>query len=245
METQLALFDLLTPEQEENKQLKINMYNDSAEKRYNQLQQIEKLLVEAGFIKYVHYTANYRLSNTTTNINVGTYKSQKYIDIVVKCVEGNLSLLRKYLNLEGDKIVNTNASLSIDNGKLQCYILNNNFRYVKPSTLFEKLKSHNLSVEEDLQNKLRKNDVLKYTIEKYSNLYPEANITSAKEVKRFRNDSVTYDIVTITFKSGSYVKFNVGREKDTERVYSKFDALADKLSLIETLDMFNNQKALD
>jgi hypothetical protein len=243
METQLALFDLLTPEQEGNKQLRIKNYNDSAEKHYNQLQQIEKLLVEAGFIKYVHYTANYRLSNTTTNINVGTYKSQKYIDIVVKCVEGSLRLLHK--NIEGDKIVNTTASVSIDNGKLQCYILNNNFRYVKPSTLFEKLKSHNLSVEEDLQNKLRKNDVVKYTIEKYSNLYPEADITSAKEVKRFRNDSVTYDIVTITFKSGSYVKFNVGREKDTERVNSKFDALTDKLSLIETLDMFNNQKSLD
>jgi hypothetical protein len=91
-----------------------------------------------------------------------------------------------------------------------------------------------------MANKMK--SVVEYTVNKYKKLYPEAEVTADKGYTSGRNYS-EYNKVTIKFKSGSYVSFQLGSEKDREYTVDKYDAVFKKLTINEVMDHFNTQEA--
>lgn len=84
------------------------------------------------------------------------------------------------------------------------------------------------------------------TVEKYSKLYPNAEVTPDTYTVRYGGprgrEYKTYEAVKITFKSGSFIVLGLGNEMDKEYIKSKVDAVVNSLkSPVDLADYFNNQ----
>jgi hypothetical protein len=70
-------------------------------------------------------------------------------------------------------------------------------------------------------------------------LYPEAEVSIGSSYhKRSYRD---FKVVKVIFNSGSWIQFEMGWEKDRERIHKNHDAKAETAR--EMLERFNNQKS--
>ena len=75
----------------------------------------------------------------------------------------------------------------------------------------------------------------------YKKLYPEATVTQTTTYSKYRSWE---PLVKVLFKSGSYVEFYLGREKDKEYIRTKYNAITPKPKTDKQwMDMFNKQKS--
>jgi hypothetical protein len=102
--------------------------------------------------------------------------------------------------------------------------------------LLEKLIQHNKKAQYEFDRYVKENELLINTIEKYTKLYPNAQVISKSDWSKY---SGGFSVVEVKFESGSYVQFKLGSEFGKEYIYQKHDAEA--LSASELLDKFSKQ----
>ena len=243
---QLALFELLTPEQEIKRADIIAKRAEYAKKVFNKDTRIVNLLLENGFIEGTHFKSNSRIVKIIRKFDVGDYKNEKLIDIEVEDTEGNVSILYDRLN-NNNNIEKVSTSIWMNSeSKLECSSVTNSNRSYKPKSLFEKLILKNQKAIEDFEEANKDLIIKKYTIKKYKSLYPDAEITLSRDYTTYdngynRNKYVHFDVLTIKFKSGSYVSLRFGSDKDKEYVFKKYNIIEAKASITDLLNNYNNQ----
>ena len=242
---QLALFELLTAEQEVKKADIIAKRAIQAKKAFDKDTRIVNLLLENGFIEGTHFKSNFRIEKNIRKFDVGDYKNKKLIDIEVEEKEGYVGILYDRLNNNVIEKVNTYVWMN-NEGKLECSTVTNSNRAYKPKSLFEKLILKNQKAVKDFEEANKDLIIKEYTIEKYKSLYPEAEISLSRDYTTYsngynRNKYVHFDVLTIKFKSGSYVSLRLGSDKDKEYVFKKYNIIEAKASITDLLNNYNNQ----
>ena len=125
--------------------------------------------------------------------------------------------------------------------KLQCTSITSQYRHYKPSSLLSKLKEHNDYSLIQLETTNKKQSIIEYTVEKYTKLFPNAEVKIGSDYNRGRNNYSEFKTVIINFPSGSYVIYRLGYDNDGEYLHKKFDNVVDALKGMDLLNHFNNQ----
>ena len=241
-ETQLELdFGMLTVAQQERVDSFIQNQKEQVLNNIKNSNAIEILLNEGGFIKGIDY-------ENTIKTKVVTEEKEFYCDgsfktiVTYEKVEGSVSILYKKYDSRENKIVTQKSYVGRESDKLQCSSITPQYRSYKPKSLYEKLVENNSKAQNEFDSANREKAVINYTVEKYKNLFPKAEITVGKDYyKNYKSNYIEFPIVMVKFESGSYISFRMGYEIDNEVVYKKHDAVASQLSAIELLNIFNQQ----
>lgn len=237
---QLDLFEgiLLTAEQEQM----VAEYKSNCEKNtlyyQNQYERLEQLLIENGFIKGVNFVNTFKIKTVTDEVSLGSdwRKNRFETEITRKVMEGEIRL--KGFSFYNGKLEEKEFSVSFDKEKVQCSAVQDQYRYIKPATLLEKLTQHNACQVELYESYVKKNALKLEVIKKYQTLYPNATIEMKQEWSRY---SGTFDVLEVKFQSGSYIQFQLNTYENKEVFYKKYDAQFEAMSVEELLNKFSNQ----
>jgi len=241
---QLDLFAgiLRTPEQEK-------MINDFLERQKTSVksstianQQNEKLLIDNGFIFGMDFVNTFKVETVTREVTLGySYNNTNFeVELTYENCNGGISLKGK--QFYNNELRDSTFGVSFERGKVQCLTIQDQYRFIKPTTLLEKLKVYN-SRQETLFEEYKKKTSLKQTvIEKYTKLYPNATITAKTDWTKY---SGSFEVIEVKFASGSYVQFKLDTYKNEEYLYKKHDAKFDKMKADELLERFSKQEALN
>ena len=241
MSVQLDLFEgkILTTEQE----LEIQSYIERCDKEVSRKQienrEIMLLLDEAGFRIGIDYINDFKISEKTYDQEFGySYNNTQWeAEVSVMRSSGGCYIL--YDTLRNGKIEMGKSGVYREGDKLQCTSITSQYRYYKPSSLLSKLKEHNEKIQHQFEVNNKKQSILKYTVEKYTKLFPEAKIFIGTDYYKF-GTYTEFKTVKVEFKSGSSVTFRLGLENDKESVHKSHDA--NPLTTTQLLDKFNDQK---
>jgi hypothetical protein len=237
---QLDLFAgiLLTDEQEQM----IIEYKERCAKNAlyykNQNERLEQLLLEAGFIKDVNFVNTFKVKTDTRNVSLGSdYRNNRFeVEVTHDVIEGSLRL--KGFSFYAGNLDQKEFSIDLEKDKVQCTAVQDQYRFIKPSTLLEKLTIHNSRQVEMYENYVKKNALKFATIKKYQKLYPNATVEVKQEYSKY---SGTFDVLEVKFESGSYVQFQLNTYQNKELFYKKYDAQFEAMSVEEVLNKFANQ----
>ena len=235
---QLDLFAgiVLTVEQQSQVDRNIDNINQSTNWQRNKVQQIEQLLVEAGFKKGIDFENTFKSSLETRNIKIGYGSGQFETEVTAEFHSGDVVL--KGLRFFDGKLTNTTFNIDIDNDKVQCYTVQGQSRYIKPKTLLEKLNQHNECQKDRLKDFQNKTNLKQIIVEKYTKLYPNATITVKSDWTKY---SGSFEVIEVKFDSGSYIQFKLDTYNNKEYMYKKHDAEFDNLNSEELLNRFSKQ----
>lgn len=241
--TQLELdFGILTVEQQDRVDRFKSSSNSDAIRRAKSVRNTQELLLSGGFQEGIHFVNDFTCEEVTEVRSFGYRDDEFESEVTFTRALGGCSLIADYFNSEKNEMTIIKRNVSSEGDKLECSSITPQYRAYKPSTLFSKLQNYN----EGQKNKfIRANEtksILNHTIEKYKAMYPNADVTAGTDYKRQTRGYNEFPIVIVSFKSGSYIQFRLGYEKDNEYVHRKFDAVTNSMSVVEMLDMFNNQK---
>jgi hypothetical protein len=238
---QLPLFDMLTTEQEiELARLKTLAKRD-ADKHEKRISDKIELLLKAGFTNR-HYTYNVERTTVTREVNVANWRDySKLVEDEFDSVTGDCYLLYSRYDKSKNEIVTAKTWFDVYSGKIECCNLTGSYRKYKPETILAQIEeSYEIATNEyDIANKTK--STVEYTINKYKKLYPDAEVKAGRGYNSGRGNYSEFDTVTIKFKSGSYVVFEVYATPDREYVREKVDAVTKKLAINELMDYFNAQ----
>jgi hypothetical protein len=237
---QLDLFAgiLFTPEQEEMIAKWLETTKLSVAKNESENKRNEKLLVDNGFIYGMDFINTFEKKTVTQEITLGSWynDNQFKAELTFESTTGGIALKGK--RFYGGELTDDTFSVYIENGKMQCTTIQDQYRYIKPKTLLEKLKIHSKRAETLFEEYKKKINLKQNVIEKYTELYPNATITVKKEWSKYSGD---FEIIEVKFDSGSYVQFRLDTYKNIEYIYKKFDAEVDKMKADELLERFSKQ----
>jgi hypothetical protein len=238
---QLPLFDMLTVEQEQ----RIANEKTSATKQMDRqrLEVIRKvsMVVDAGFSP-AQYGYSIDCVKVMREINVNSWREEcKRVKVELDHFSGYFYILFDEYDKGKNEIIKRKATVDLRGDKMECYWLNNNSRTMKPSTILANIAkaAETAKYKYEIANKTK--STVEYTVDKYKQLYPDAEVTAGKGYNSGRGNYTEFDTVTITFKSGSYVVFEVYTTPDKEYVREKVDAVTKKLAINELMDHFNAQ----
>jgi hypothetical protein len=204
----------------------------------NQNERLEQLLLGAGFIKDVNFVNNFQIKNETRKVTLGsTWKNNCFeTELTHDAIEGNLRL--KGFSFYNGNLEQKEFSIDIEKDKVQCTAIQDQYRYIKPSTLLDKLTQHNTKQVENYEFYVKKNALKFKIIQKYKALYPNATVEMKQEWSKY---SGTFDMLEVKFESGSYVQFQLNTYHNKEVFYKKYDAQFEAMSIEEVLNKFANQ----
>jgi hypothetical protein len=244
---QLDLFAgiLYTPEQEKLIEDFIQNQKNQIlfESRKNNLN--EAVLTDNGFVKEVDFINTFQTKIVTRELTLGYSwsKNQFSTEQTYEIFEGDLFLKGKKFNSyqKPNELINDKFSVSFDGDKVQCAAVQNQYRYIKPKTLLEKLNQHNEYQKTLFKDFQRETNLKRSVIEKYTKLYPNASITVKSDWTKY---SKSFEIIEIKFESESYVQFRLDTYNNKEYLYKKHDASFATLSSDELLERFSNQTVI-
>ena len=231
---------LLTPEQQKQVDNYIINQNSNITYQENENQRIERVLIEAGFIKGVHFKNDFKSFTDTREVKLGYSFNQTQFDVEVtaKFYTGGISLLGKRFDLSTKELKDGVFSFDVQQDKLQAWGIQDQARYVKPKTLLEKLLEHNKKVAQRLEEYNKQTALLNATLNKYKTLYPSATVTSGRDYAKYYG---SFDTVKVEFESGSFIEFRIDVYGDRDVLFKKKDVEYDNLSSEELLERFSKQ----
>ena len=246
MNTQLDLFEglVLTTEQQEQIDNFIKRQTLNAGEADRNVGRIMMMLDEAGFVMGVDYISDFEVYEVTSEREFGySYNNTNFIhEVTYMNAVGGVKLIVD--TIKDGKIIKYNAPVSREGDKLMCTTITEQYRYYKPSTLLTKLKENRKAKVRELDRRNKEQACLDYTVAKYQKLYPEAIVKASKDYIRYnRGDYQEFKTVVVEFKSGSSVTFKLGYDYDldSERLHKRYDA--QKETVEQSLERFNNQEA--
>jgi hypothetical protein len=241
---QLDLFAgiLFTPEQEQKIAEFIKSRENTANVGESVNKQHEQLLINNGFVKNVDFVNTFKVETVTKEIQLGyTYNKTDFkAEVTFKDTTGYISLKGKRFNLYSapNELIDTTFSIDFERDKINCSTIQDSYRYIKPSTLFDKLIEFNKRQEQLFEEYKKKNSLKQSIIDKYTKLYPNATI---KQFSTYITSSGTFDVIEVKFESGSFVQFRLDTYNNKEYLHSKFDAEFEVLNSDELLERFSKQ----
>ena len=239
--TQLELdFGMLTVEQQDRVDRFVSNSKRNADNASVKIAKIEELLISSGFRAGIDYVNNLEVKTITEDKEFGYGDNEFTANVTYVSSYGGCQLITERYDSYKNELTKCLVSVGIEHDKLECSITPQ-YRAYKPSTLFTKLQDYNEGQKGKFEIANKTKVILDYTVEKYKKLFPNAEVTVGADYSRFDNYK-SFPIVKVEFKSGSYISFRLGWEKDNEYVHKKFDVVANNMNMIETLNMFNNQK---
>lgn len=237
---QLDLFAgvLLTQEQQEMVDNHIDRCNKNAEYHKQINQRLEQMLLDAGFIKGKDFVNDFETKVTTREVTLGyTWRNNAFeTEVTYTEIKGSIRLKGVYFTSK--ELQEREFSIELDNDKVQCTAIQDQYRYIKPTTLLEKLHKYNETQEYSYNEYVKRNSLIDTIVEKYTKLYPNATVEVKNEWSKY---SGTFGIIEVKFQSGSYVQFTMDTHNQVERFYKKYDAQFEQMSVEEVLNKFNNQ----
>ena len=204
----------------------------------NQNEYLEQLLLDNGFIKDVNFVNTFKIKTETRNVSLGSdYRNNRFeTEVTHEAIEGSLRL--KGFSFYNGNLEQKEFSIDIEKDKVQCIAVQDQYRYLKPATLLEKLTQHNAKQIENYELYVKKNALKLEITKKYKALYPNATVEIKQEYSRY---SGTFDVLEVKFESGSYVQFQLNTYRNEEIFYKKYDAQFEQMSVEEVLNKFSNQ----
>ena len=242
-EMQLDLFEgkVLTTEQRLEVQSYIERGDKEVVRKREENIKIQLLLDRAGFREGIDYINDFDVSEKTYNHEFGySYNNTQWeAEVSVMRNSGGCQIL--FDSFRNGKIEMGKSYVSREGDKLQCTSITSQYRYYKPSSLLAKLKEHNSYSLRQLESTNKKQNIIEYTVEKYTKLFPNAEVKIGSDYNRGRNNYSEFKTVIINFPSGSYVIYRLGYDNDGEYLHKKFDNVVGTLKGIDLLNHFNNQ----
>ena len=242
-EMQLDLFEgkVLTTEQRLEVQSYIERGDKEVVRKREENIKIQLLLDRAGFREGIDYINDFDVSEKTYNHEFGySYNNTQWeAEVSVMRNSGGCQIL--FDSFRNGKIEMGKSYVSREGDKLQCTSITSQYRYYKPSSLLAKLKEHNSYSLGQLESTNKKQNIIEYTVEKYTKLFPNAEVKIGSDYNRGRNNYSEFKTVIINFPSGSYVIYRLGYDNDGEYLHKKFDNVVDTLKGMDLLNHFNNQ----
>jgi len=231
---------LLTPDQQTQVDNYIANQNKNITFQENENQRIERMLIEAGFIKGVHFKNDFKSFTNTREVKLGYSFNQTQFDVEVtaKFYTGGISLLGKRFDLTTKELKDGVFSFDVQQDKIQAWGIQDQARYVKPKTLLEKLLEHNKKETQRLEEYNKQTALLNTTLNKYKTLYPSATVTSGRDYAKYYG---SFDTVKVEFESGSFIEFRIDMYGDRDVLFKKKDVEYDNLSSEELLERFSKQ----
>ena len=242
-EMQLDLFEgkVLTTEQRLEVQSYIERGDKEVVRKREENIKIQLLLDRAGFREGIDYINDFDVSEKTYNHEFGySYNNTQWeAEVSVMRNSGGCQIL--FDSFRNGKIEMGKSFVYREGDKLQCTSITSQYRHYKPSSLLSKLKEHNNFSLRQLEATNKKQSILEYTVEKYTKLFPNAEVKVGSDYNRGRNNYSEFKTVIINFTSGSYVIYRLGYDNDGEYLHKKFDNVVDTLKGMDLLNHFNNQ----
>jgi len=239
---QLDLFEgvLLTADQQTQVDNYIANQNKNITSQENENQRVERMLIEAGFIKGVHYKNDLKSSTTTRKVTLGYSYNQTQFDVEVtaKMNTGGIVLLGKRFDLSTKELRNATFNFDVQRDKLQSWGIQDQSRYVKPKTLLTKLLEHNEKEKQRFEEYNKTTALLNATLNKYKTLYPSATVTSGRDYAKYYG---SFDVVKVEFESGSFIEFRIDIYNDRDVIFKKKDVEYEALNTEELLERFSKQ----
>lgn len=231
---------LLTPDQQRQVDNYIINQNKNITFQENENQRIERMLIEAGFIKGVHFKNDFKSFTETREVKLGYSfnQTQFNVEVTAKFYTGGISLLGKRFDLDTKKLKDGVFSFDVQRDKIQSWGIQDQSRYIKPKTLLEKLLEHNKKETQRLEEYNKTTALLNATLTKYKTLYPSATVTSGREYAKYYG---SFDTVKVEFESGSFIEFRIDVYGDRDVLFKKKDVEYDSLSSEELLERFSKQ----
>ena len=239
---QLPLFaDMLTVEQEQ----RVTAAKIDATKTMNRQKEevLRKMstVIDAGFSP-AQYGYSTDCIKVMREINVNSWREEcKRVEVELDRFNGNFYIVFDEYDKGKNEIVKRKATVDLRGDKMECYWLNNNSRAMKPTTILANIAKAAETAKYKYKIANQTKSTVEYTVDKYQKLYPDAEVKAGKGYNRGRGEYNEFDTVTITFKSGSYVTFEVYTTPDKEYVREKVDVVFRKMSINEVMDYFNAQ----
>jgi len=242
-EMQLDLFEgkVLTTEQRLEVQSYIERGDKEVVRKREENIKIQLLLDRAGFREGIDYINDFDVSEKTYNHEFGySYNNTQWeAEVSVMRNSGGCQIL--FDSFRNGKIEMGKSFVYREGDKLQCTSITSQYRHYKPSSLLSKLKEHNDYSLIQLETTNKKQSIIEYTVEKYTKLFPNAEVKIGSDYNRSRNNYSEFKTVIINFPSGSYVIYRLGYDNDGEYLHKKFDNVVGTLKGIDLLNHFNNQ----
>ena len=231
---------LLTADQQEKVNTYIANCKQNSEHAQKKHAHIVALLLTNGFCKGLHFEENCKVFNDTRKVTLGHRYNETTFETEVTaeyCVANVYLVGQNFSSYQGE-LSPAKFYFEIQFDKIQCGSITEQYRFYKPNTILEKLKSHNLKAANAFEEYKNRINLEKNTIEKYTKLYPDAKVESKDGYGKYEG---SYKLIEVLFKSGSYVRFRLDLYKNEEYMCTKHDALTDKLTAEELLDRFSKQ----
>ena len=233
---QLELFQVLNQEQ----QTEVNDYvvreNQRVVNRVASIKRIIDLLETGGFVEDIDFERDFQIGESTHERTFGWGADKFKAEVTVNTTNGGIRLIHK--RFYNGKVETTTSSVGRDGDKLECSMITPQYRAYKPASLLVKLNEYNENQELKFNSYHKKKDMLSYTINKYTILFPNAKV---QEGMGYQGRS-SFATVLVSFPSDSYVEFKLGFEQDKEFVFRKWDAKVGVLKGMDLLNHFNKQK---
>ena len=232
---QLELFQVLNQEQ----QTEVNDYvvreNQRIVNRVASIKRIIDLLETGGFVEDIDFERDFQIGESTHERTFGWGADKFKAEITVNTTAGGIRLIHK--RFYNGKVETTTSSVGREGDKLECSMITPQYRAYKPASLLVKLHEYNENQELKFSSYHKKKDMLSYTINKYTILFPNAKV---QEGMGYQGRS-SFATVLVSFPSDSYVEFKLGFEQDKEFVFRKWDGKVDAYKGIDLLNYFNKQ----
>ena len=232
---QLELFQVLNQEQ----QTEVNDYvvreNQRVVNRVASIKRIIDLLETGGFVEDIDFERDFQIGESIHERTFGWGADKFKAEVTVNTTNGGIRLIHK--RFYNGKVETTTSSVGRDGDKLECSMITPQYRAYKPASLLVKLNEYNENQELKFNSYHKKKDMLSYTINKYTILFPNAKV---QEGMGYQGRS-SFATVLVSFPSDSYVEFKLGFEQDKEFVFRKWDGKVDAYKGIDLLNYFNKQ----
>ena len=232
---QLELFQVLNQEQ----QTEVNDYvvreNQRIVNRVASIKRIIDLLETGGFVEDIDFERDFQIGESTHERTFGWGADKFKAEVTVNTTNGGIRLIHK--RFYNGKVETTTSSVGREGDKLECSMITPQYRAYKPASLLVKLHEYNENQELKFSSYHKKKDMLSYTINKYTILFPNAKV---QEGMGYQGRS-SFATVLVSFPSDSYVEFKLGFEQDKEFVFRKWDGKVDAYKGIDLLNYFNKQ----
>jgi hypothetical protein len=239
---QLPLFtDMLTVEQEQRVAAAKADATKQMQRQKDEVIRKMSMVIDAGFSP-AQYGYSTDCIKVMREINVNSWREErKMVEVELDHFKGNFYILFDEYDKGKNEIVKRKATVELRGDKMECYWLNNNSRAIKPTTILANIakEAELAKYKYEIANKTK--STVEYTVDKYKQLYPDAEVEAGKGYNSGRGNYEEFDTVTVKFKSGSYLAFRVFSEPDKEYVNKTYDAVFTKMTKTEIMDYFNAQ----
>ena len=192
-------------------------------------------LLENGFEEGKDFSFSLTEKEVDYTVNVATHwkADRKEVICTATSVQGGCTLLYKHFDKFKGEIVTRTAGFDIERGKMECYGIVGTSRKVTPKTLKTKMEELNFLAGNDDAYFNNTKSIVSYTIEKYRNLIPDAQVTEDRDYVKYGSRYHEFETVKVSYSNGSLLVMKLGTLKDQESVHKFVDAATKNLTAVE------------